>query len=190
MDDKSSQEPSLKKAKKEDALTKDPTQWYSTQLAALESKHAAEKNSLEARHEREKEELKDKYLEMHKKVKVEALREKAGTKDAKDVCGTCGAAIDIKEDEDEDLEDYFCCDKCQLYHCNQHKEEMTTCIVCGCSYCDDCLESIDKCHGCGLCPQLTCCDLEKMPCGEYECSPADCNYYHHKHCKCQSSRYY
>ena len=51
-------------------------------------------------------------------------------------------------------------------------------------YCEDYLLTIDTCSGCRLCPQLTCCNLEKMPCGEYE--SGDCTYYHHKHCRCQS----
>lgn len=114
-------------------------------------------------------------------------REKAGTLEANMVCSTCGKAISEEEEEnDEEMEKYFICEECGSHHCNDHIGDTTKCTSCGCHYCESCFDTIDKCLGCMKCPQLTCCTLRKMPCGEYECTESDCWYYHHKHCGCEN----
>jgi hypothetical protein len=78
---------------------------------------------------------------------------------------------------------FFVCSRCVAIECNTHKTGMTTCTECSKQYCGACSKAIPVCAGCALCPQLTCCDLQKMPCGEYESN--DCVTSHHKHCSCR-----
>lgn len=78
--------------------------------------------------------------------------------------------------------EFFVCAACSERVCDSHREEMTTCEKCSKPYCSACSQALDKCSGCAKCPQLTCCNLEKMPCGEFE--SGDCSYYHSKFCSC------
>jgi len=100
------------------------------------------------------------------------------TKESPGECGESECKVLVKED-------YFVCNKCTSPFCNSHRTDTTECIERDCkkTYCVKCVREINKCAGCYICPQLTCCKLKKMPCGEYE--SGDCDYYHHKHCRCQ-----
>ncbi|GIQ89713.1 hypothetical protein KIPB_012261 [Kipferlia bialata] len=117
----------------------------------------------------------DQLVMRQKKVLAEITATEASEAGSK--CGTCEA---------ECQEEFFVCAVCQRRHSNTHKGSMTTCVTCSKTYCAECLSSLDKCAGCAITPQLDCCNLQKMPCGEYE-GGSVCAYYHHKHCRCEQS---
>lgn len=145
---------------------------------ALRLKHEQERKDLKARQARELSELEETHRKAISEEKMAAVRKEAGTEDAEDVCATCGTVV-----TDDNIDDCFCCGLCDTYHCNKHKSDMTTCVECDASYCKSCLGTMNVCSGCQQCPQLTCCNLKEMPCGEYE--SGDCEYYHHKYCRCK-----
>ena len=156
------------------------------EMRTLLRKQASALKHLKSSQEQEAETLKEKHDKAEREARLASTRVVAGTESDEHVCGTCAKAFsgDIIED-DSISASHFCCGKCSEYHCNEHKDDMTKCEACSATYCQDCVDTINTCSGCRRCPQLTCCDLERMPCGEYE--SGDCVYYHYKHCNCQST---
>lgn len=139
----------------------------------------SQRDELEARLKVEMDELKSKHDalrdELESKIRAEHEQKKAAGEADFVSCGECG--------EMSKKGDFFLCNRCAEPSCNKHKGDMTTCVECESSYCSNCIKEMDVCAGCSLCPQLTCCNLERMPCGEME--SGDCVYYHHKQCRCQ-----
>ena len=159
------------------------------EMRTLLRKQASALKHLKSSQEQEAETLKEKHDKAEREARKASTRVVAGTESDEyfsGVCGTCAKAFsgDIIKD-DSISASHFCCGKCSEYHCNEHKDDMTKCEACSATYCQDCVDTINTCSGCRRCPQLTCCDLERMPCGEYE--SGDCVYYHYKHCSCQST---
>lgn len=148
---------------------------------ALRQKHAREQSELKTRQAEEVKDMQDKHRKAMREDEVQKARKEAGTEGIEYVCGTCAAAV--TEEDIDDVENHFVCYKCEYFHCNTHKSEMTTCVECEKTYCDSCLGTMNVCSGCERCPQLTCCNLTEMPCGSYE--SGDCEYYHSKHCRCE-----
>lgn len=159
----------------------------------LERKQRAEMRDLKTQHQKEKQELESKHCKAWAAMKAEESNRKAGTLDAEAACAECGKTIDTSDEADaERIENFFTCGKCDGEFCNTHKTDMSTCVYCGQDYCEDCLwYYVKHCSGCERADQLACCNLQKMPCGTYECTEGTfgsgpCNYYHHKHCQCET----
>ena len=139
------------------------------EVALLKRQHKEEVKALKERQAAALEKL-EKRIERDRQAAVKAAM-KAGPAP----CAECNAAV-AKGDS-------FVCSLCAAPVCNTHKKETSTCVACAKEYCKACLYKIDKCSGCWQAPMLTCCALQRMPCGEFE--SGDCTYYHHKHCRCQ-----
>ena len=178
--------------KKTEELKQQPSKKSKTTIYQLEQDFKQAKSDIESKYkskmDQEIYDLTMKHNSAVQEIREREVREKAGTLEAETVCGTCGKSISDEELE-ENEEKYFICENC-TYHCIEHKGDTTECNVCGCHYCDACLDSIDKCGGCMRADKLTCCGLEKMPCGEYECTESNCNYFHEKHCHCEREDQY
>ena len=189
-DEEMEEEAKQPKMKKPKTSVSELNQDFELAKSGIKSKYDNRIKLLKEQMARETTELTMKHHTAIQEIVQYEVREKSGTLGANVVCGTCGKGISEKElENDEDMEKYFLCAECGDYHCNDHKNDTTECVVCGDTYCEHCLPD-EKCHGCMLCPQLTCCTLKTMPCGEKECTAANCNYYHHKHCRCQSRNQY
>ena len=183
--DGASNQPNTKKPKpsaselKKKELEKD----FARTKREIESRYEKEIKQLEDNRSIEIDELAKKHNLAIQELKQHELREKAGTIGVDVACGTCGQEL---SKENLDSKNYFDCEKCGDKHCIDHKDDdAQECIVCNKTYCESCVKTIVKCNGCTLCPQLTCCTLVKMPCGQYECSSGDCDSYHHKYCRCE-----
>lgn len=142
---------------------------------ALKDAHTAARKALKKQQEKELCDL-DSRFEAEKAALVAAAQKSVDERD----CMECGEVL-------QHGGAFFICGSCAGSVRKSHEKDMTTCTACDKSYCEGCLDGIDKCAGCAMCPELTCCDLERMPCGEWE--EGDCVYYHHKQCKCQTSSY-
>lgn len=139
------------------------------EVAMLKKQHMEEVKALKERQAAALEKL-EKRIERDRQAAV-----KAAMRTGPAPCAECKTAV-TKGDS-------FVCSLCATPVCNTHKKETSTCVVCAKVYCKACLYKIHKCSGCWQAPMLTCCALERMPCGEFE--SGDCTYYHHKHCRCQ-----
>ena len=156
------------------------------EMRTLLRKQASALKHLKSSQEQEAETLKEKHDKAEREARLASTRVEAGTESDEYVCGTCAKAFSGDLLEDDSIEaSHFQCEKCSEHHCNEHKDDMTMCVACSATYCQNCLDTMNKCNGCILGEQLTCCNLKKMPCGEYE--SGDCEYYHHKRCRCQRS---
>lgn len=157
---------SMPKAKKAKRFDNDAAK---AELAAMETAHASELKTVAARHAFEIAALEARIAGECKAAVA------AATTDAK-TCTDCERSFKAGR--------FFTCARCAATLCKKHKNNMTTCVECEASYCDDCLSDMPTCNRCSMAQQLTCCDLERMPCGEWE--DEHCTYYHGKSCRCQT----
>ena len=141
------------------------------EVAKMKAKHANELKMIKLRQEKEMQDLEER-IEAERQKLVEEAAKAEETKE----CLQCSALLAPGGS-------FLVCSSCAGRFCDGHKGDMTTCTACDESYCKECLKGMNVCAGCALCPQLTCCDLAQMPCGEWE--HGDCQYYHHKHCRCE-----
>ena len=159
----------------------------------IKAKYEKKIKILEGQMRQEVNELKEKHDKAVGKAVQNDLKRKAGTLNDEHTCGTCGVKLepDQHDPEDIDFDKFFCCEAGKFcgsgYHCNSHKSPKTKCSKCICSYCERCVDNIDKCASCWESDILTCgdCTENNMPCGEFACDHNNCAYYHYKRCSCE-----
>jgi hypothetical protein len=148
------------------------------ELASLAKRHEAEMKALAKKQADELAQVKAR-IDQERASAVAQAEHLVQAQDTKPCCLECAQPVRAGE--------HFVCALCakSCALCSSHKTvaSMTTCSNCDKSYCKSCVRGMHKCASCAYCPQLTCCDLEEMPCGMYE--HGDCQYDHHKHCRCE-----
>jgi hypothetical protein len=139
------------------------------ELAALQSD---ERDALLVRQQRERGTL----LALH--ATLQAAREEARPAARLDasICAGCGSRVDLEDEDDS----WFVCGFCGSTFCSTCTQE-ESCRVCQTSYCEDCAGHLDNCLGCITEGGLTCCGLEQLPCGAFECESCIDN--HGDHCR-------
>ena len=169
-----------------------PKEAWDDEVAALSKKHRAEASELRSRQSREMRALKER-LEAARKVVLEAAEAGCFPRDA--ACADCGKHVDeewdgFAEQKKQNFEDVDACRNCAKPLCAPSPLGECTpsrCVACQKPYCRLCVRDINRCAKCYMRPALVCCNLARMPCGEYECE-YDCAHDHHKRCGCQRAR--
>ena len=136
----------------------------------IKAKYEKKIKILEGQMRQEVNELKEKHDKAVGKAVQNDLKRNAGTLNEEHTCGTCGVKLepDQNDPEDIDFDKIFCCEAGKFcgsgYHCNSHKSPKTKCSKCICSYCERCVDNIDKCASCWESDILTCGDCLKTTC--------------------------